>query len=78
MVMKWLTAMFVLLLLALAAIPVAIEAASGWLVPRRASVQSIDYLGRDIHDLSASRRRTPRKWDHGLNDLRMDGPRVDE
>jgi hypothetical protein len=69
-VMKWLTAVFIVLLLALAAIPTAINVASGWIAHRRASVESIDYLSRDVHELSASRRRAPRKHnaDPGVND----------
>jgi len=61
--MKWLTAVFILLLLTLASIPVAIDAASGWMAHRHPSVQAIDYLSRDIDELSASRRRAPRKPD---------------
>jgi hypothetical protein len=69
-VMKWLTAVFILLLLALAAVPAAFDAASRWVSHRRASVQAIDYLSRDINELSASRRRSPpqRNPRHGVTD----------
>jgi hypothetical protein len=77
--MKWLTAVFILLLFMLAAIPAAIDAASGWLARRHTSVQAIDYLARDIDELSASRRRAPRKPDpasieKNLNDQGVDDP----
>jgi len=53
--MRWLTAILALLLLGLATFP-AIESASAWLARRSDSVESINYLSRDIHELSASRR----------------------
>jgi hypothetical protein len=62
--MKWLTAILALLLLGLAAFP-AIESASAWLAHRSDSVESINYISREIHELSASRRRAahPRRLD---------------
>jgi hypothetical protein len=54
--MKWLTAIFVLLLLALGALPTAIDALGGWIEHRSGDVESIKYIARDINDLSASRR----------------------
>jgi hypothetical protein len=78
--MKWLTAVFILLLLMLAAIPAAIDAANGWMARRHTSVQAIDYLARDIDDLSASRRRAPRKAspDPAASDKSLDDQGVDE
>jgi hypothetical protein len=78
--MKWLTAVFILLLLMLAAIPAAIDAASGWMARRHASVQTIDYLARDIDELSASRRRAPRKFspDPAASDKNLDDQGVDD
>jgi hypothetical protein len=55
--MKWLTAILALLLLGLVAFP-AVESVSVWLAPHADSVQSINYLSREIHELSASRRAT--------------------
>jgi hypothetical protein len=43
-------------LLGLVAFP-AVESVSAWLAPRSDGVQSINYLSREIHELSASRRR---------------------
>jgi hypothetical protein len=76
--MKWLTALFIVLLLALAAIPAVIGVASGWIAHRSAGVESIDYLARDGHELSASRRRAPRKHTlgHGVSDKNLDEPRL--
>jgi len=54
--MRWLTALLALLLLGLVAFP-AVERVSAWLTPHADSVQSINYLSREIHELSASRRR---------------------
>jgi hypothetical protein len=76
--MKWLTAVFILLLLMLAAIPAGIDAANGWMARRHASVQAIDYLARDIDDLSASRRRAPRKADPAPSDKNPDDQGVDD
>jgi hypothetical protein len=76
--MKWLTAVFILLLLMLAAIPAAIDAANGWMARRHTSVQAIDYLARDIDDLSASRRRVPRKADPAASDKSPDDQGVDD
>jgi hypothetical protein len=45
------------MLLVLAAFPAAVEAWHGWVRP--AHIQAIQYLPRDIDDLSASRRRSP-------------------
>jgi len=61
--MRWLTAILALLLLGLVAFP-AVERVSGWLAPHD-SVQSINYLSREIHELSASRRAAHRR-DQGL------------
>jgi hypothetical protein len=58
--MRWLTAILALLLLALVAYP-AVERASAWLAPHSDNVQSINYLSREIHELSASRRATRRR-----------------
>ncbi len=55
--MRWLTAVLALLLLGLVAYP-AVERVGAWLVPRSDSVESINYLSREIHELSASRRAT--------------------
>jgi hypothetical protein len=52
--MRWLTAILALLLLGLVAFP-AVERVGAWLAPHD-SVQSINYLSREIHELSASRR----------------------
>jgi hypothetical protein len=60
--MKWLTAMLALLLLGLVAFPTA-SGVSAWLAHRSDSVQSIHYLSREIHELSASRRRATRHRD---------------
>jgi len=76
--MKWLTAVFILLLLMLAAIPAAIDAANGWMARRHTSVQAIDYLARDIDELSASRRRAPRKADPAASDKNLDDQGVDD
>ncbi len=54
--MRWLTAVLALLLLALAAFP-AVQSAAAWRAHRPDSVQSINYLSREIHEFSASRRR---------------------
>jgi hypothetical protein len=75
--MKWWTAVFILLLM-LAAIPAAIDAASGWMARRHTSVQAIDYLARDIDELSASRRRAPRKRDPVAADKNLDDQGVDD
>ena len=49
--MRWLTAILALLLLGLGAFP-AIESASAWLAHRSDNVQSINYISREIHELS--------------------------
>jgi len=54
--MRWLTAILALLLLGLGAFP-AIESASAWLARRSDNVESINYISREIHELSAARRR---------------------
>ncbi len=54
--MRWLTAILGLLLLALVTFP-AVESVGAWLARGSDTVQSINYLSRDIHELSASRRR---------------------
>ena len=56
--MRWLSAILALLLLGLLAFP-AVESAGAWLAHRAETVQSINYIYRDIHELSASRRRAP-------------------
>jgi hypothetical protein len=61
--MRWLTAILALLLLGLVAFP-AVERVSAWFAPHD-SVQSINYLSREIHELSASRRAAHRR-DQGL------------
>jgi hypothetical protein len=58
--MKWLTAILALLLLGLVAFPAG-ERVSAWLAPHPDHVQSINYLSREIHELSASRRATRRR-----------------
>jgi len=80
MAMKWLTAVFILLLLLLAAAPAAIDAATGWIAHRRASVQTIDYLSRDIDELSASRRLVPRRHSpgHGVKDKSLGDQGLDD
>ena len=55
--MRWLTAILALLLLGLAAFPATVASVSAWMTHRADSVQSINYLSREIHELSASRRR---------------------
>src|SRR5262249_12177950 len=54
--MRWLTAILALLLLGLVAFP-AVESGGAWLAHRSDHVQSINYLPREIHELSASGRR---------------------
>lgn len=54
--MRWLTAILALLLLGLGAFP-AIESVGAWLAHRSDNVESINYISRDIHELSAVRRR---------------------
>jgi hypothetical protein len=62
--MKWLTAIFVALLLGVAVLPRAFDATSAWIAQRHASVKSIDYIPRGSYDFSASRRRTSEHdWD---------------
>jgi hypothetical protein len=53
--MKWLTAILALLVFGLVAFP-AVQGASAWLAHRSESVQSINYISREIHEWSASRR----------------------
>ena len=55
--MKWLTAILVLLLFGLAAFPAAIDTVGAWVTHRSEHVQAIDYLPREIDEMSASRRR---------------------
>ena len=57
--MRWLTALLALLLLGLVAFPV--ERVSAWLTPHADTVHSINYLSREIHELSASRRAAHRR-----------------
>jgi hypothetical protein len=54
--MKWLTAILALLLLGLVGFP-AVESVGDWLAHRSDNVQSINYISREIHELSAARRR---------------------
>jgi hypothetical protein len=61
--MKWLTAILALLLLGLVAFPAA-ESVSAWLERRSDNVQSINYISREIHELSAARRRGPHRREH--------------
>jgi hypothetical protein len=58
--MRWLTAILVALLLGLAAFPAAVTAVGGWVAHRSEHVRSIDYLPREINEISASRRRGER------------------
>jgi hypothetical protein len=58
--MRWLTALLALLLLGLVAFPT-VERVSAWLTPHADTVQSINYLSREIHELSASRRAAHRR-----------------
>jgi hypothetical protein len=55
--MRWLTAILVVLLLGLAAFPTVVGTVSGWIAHRSEHVRSIDYLPREIDEISASRRR---------------------
>ena len=55
--MRWLTAILVLLLLGLAAIPTTVGTVSAWMARRAEGVQPISYISREIHELSAARRR---------------------
>jgi hypothetical protein len=64
--MRWLTAILVLLLLGLAAFPATVESVNAWLAHRSEGVQSINYLSRDIHELSASRRHGGDRHELGL------------
>jgi hypothetical protein len=57
--MRWLTAVLALLLLGLGAFP-AVESVGAWLARRSDNVQSINYISREIHELSAARRRGAR------------------
>jgi hypothetical protein len=61
--MRWLTAILALLLLGLATFP-AVEGVGALLARRSDTVQSINYLSRDIHELSASRRRAGHRREH--------------
>jgi hypothetical protein len=60
--MRWLTAILALLLLGLVAFPT-VDSVRAWLAPRSDTVQSINYLSREIHELSASRRRATHHGD---------------
>ena len=62
--MRWLTAILALLLLGLVAFP-AVESAGAWLAHRSDSVESINYISREIHELSASRRRAAQRRELG-------------
>ena len=63
--MRWLTAILALLLLGLMAFP-GVGSVRGWFAHRPDSVQSINYLSREIHELSASRRRAAHRHDLDL------------
>ena len=63
--MRWLTAILALLLLGLATFP-AIESASAWLGRRPDGIEAINYLSRDIHELSASRRHANHRHEFKL------------
>ena len=54
--MKWLTAILALLVLGLVSFP-AVQSVSARLAHSSESVQSINYISREIHEWSASRRR---------------------
>jgi hypothetical protein len=55
--MRWLTALLALLLVALVALPTTVDALSAMFARPSGNVQSINYLSREIHEWSASRRR---------------------
>jgi hypothetical protein len=55
--MKWLTAILVVLLVGLAAMPAAVDAVVGWVVHRSENVRSIRYVPFAVDELSASRRQ---------------------
>ena len=55
--MRWLTAILVLLLFGLAAIPTTVGTVGAWMAHRTDGVQPISYISREIHELSAARRR---------------------
>jgi len=61
--MKWLAAILALLLLGLAAIPTMVGSVSAWVTPRADSIQSINYLSRELHEFSAIRRQATHR--HG-------------
>jgi hypothetical protein len=61
--MRWLTAILLLLLFGLAAIPATVGTVSAWMARRADGVQPISYISRDIHELSAARRRAGRRHD---------------
>jgi hypothetical protein len=61
--MRWLTAILALLLLGLVALPTTVEAISALFAHRSDNTQSINYLSREIHELSASRRRATQRRD---------------
>lgn len=60
--MRWLAAILALLLLGLVAFPM-VESLAVRLGHRSDTVQSINYLSREIHELSASRRRSTHRRD---------------
>jgi hypothetical protein len=61
--MRWLAAILALLLLGLVALPAKVETISALFAHRSDNVQSINYLSREIHELSASRRRAAHRRD---------------
>ena len=69
--MKWLTAILVVLLLGLAAFPATVGTVSAWIVHKSEHVQSIDYLPREINEMSASRRRPAHRFDQMPNPGQM-------
>lgn len=55
--MRWLTAILVVLLVGLAAMPAAVDAVVGWVVHRTENVRSISYVPYAVDEFSASRRQ---------------------
>jgi hypothetical protein len=61
--MRWLTAILLLLLFGLAAIPATVGTVGAWMARRADGVQRISYISREIHELSAARRRAGHRHD---------------
>jgi hypothetical protein len=55
--MRWLTAILVVLLVGLAAMPAAVDAVVGWAIHRSENVRSISYVPFAVDEFSASRRQ---------------------